>query len=191
MSRTPSTTPAARKDEWGTPAPFVTALALRERVAFGLDPWASHDTAKAGCYFTPERGEDGFALPWNVTPGVPVFAFGNPPYSGDHVPRACEKAYEESIAHEEEVTTYLLLPAATGTRWWHRWAPRAWRKIYIQGRIAFEGAGEHGPEFDSVLLVFSRFWGGPTEDYWAPTPRERGRRGGRVTALPAYEEGAS
>jgi phage N-6-adenine-methyltransferase len=111
-------------DEWETPQAIVDALE-KEFGAFDLDPCARDETAKAANYFT--KDDDGLAQPWFGQ------VYVNPPYSdpGPWVAKALEEV--------GRATTYLLLPAATDTGWFHDLVLAKCNVRFWRGRIKFLG----------------------------------------------------
>jgi DNA N-6-adenine-methyltransferase Dam len=80
----------------------------------------------------------------------------NPPYSEIYL--WCERASHEWL---EGNNTVMLLPARTGTKWFHRWiydkkgyGPRVGREIrLLEGRLKFQGTKNSAP-FDSMVVIF-------------------------------------
>lgn len=68
----------------------------------------------------------------------------NRPGSSDFLRKAVE-------AHADGCTVVMLLPVATGTRWFARWASKG-RIIFLRGRLRFDEAAP--ADFDSMLIVF-------------------------------------
>lgn len=97
------------------------------------------------------RGKDGLLDSWDGYGLVYV----NPPYS-DPAP------WVEKAAHEG-AEVVLLLPAATGTRWWHKYVKMADVILFWEGRIKFldplDGKPKHPARGDSALV----YWGFRTE----------------------------
>lgn len=133
-------------DHWGTPQPFVDALAA-EFGPIDLDPCASDDTAKADVYYTPE--ENGLVQPWTG------LCFVNPPYSD--VRPWIEKAIAEKDAGRAR--SLLLLPNNTDTSWFHDLVLRRGCHVrFLRGRIAFlgyDGQPVDGNRGGNILVLVS------------------------------------
>lgn len=108
---------------------------------FTLDAAATAENALCERYFTVE--DDGLVQSWA---GERVWC--NPPYSA--VARWVEKACTE---RERAVTSILLVPSRTDTRWFQDYAQTADEVRLLPGRLKFSGAKNSAP-FPSVLLVF-------------------------------------
>ena len=61
-----------------------------------------------------------------------------------------EKAYLSSLAG---ATVVCLVPARTGTRWWHAWVKGKAEVRERQGRITFVDAADPAG-FDSVAVIY-------------------------------------
>lgn len=127
---------------WATPPEFFAKLDAE--FGFTLDPCCVPETAKCARYYTP--AEDGLAQDWS---GEVVFM--NPPY-GRSLPAWMKKAWEES---QRGATVVCLVPARTGSAWFHDWAMRG-EVRYLRGRVRFilDGVRKGSPAFDSAVVVF-------------------------------------
>lgn len=129
---------------WATPRALYDAL--DREFGFTLDAAAAADTAKHVRYF--DKDTDALRQSWA---GEVVFC--NPPFGrdlGDWV----EKARAE--AQDGGATIVMLLPARTGTRWFHR-AVLPFAEIrFLQGRVNYVlgGNGNTRAPFDSMVVVF-------------------------------------
>jgi phage N-6-adenine-methyltransferase len=131
---------ASKRHDWETP-PAVFAEYDAE-FHFTLDVCATAATAKCARYFTP--ADDGLGQDW----GDDV-CWMNPPY-GRQMAAWMEKAYRSSLAG---ATVVCLVPARTGTRWWHTWVRGKAEVRERQGRITFVGA-PNPAGFDSVAVLY-------------------------------------
>ena len=109
---------------------------------FTLDVCAQPHTAKCARFFSPE--EDGLAQDWGTHT-----CWMNPPY-GRAIGHWMEKAYRSARAG---ATVVALVPARTGTSWWHAWIAGKGEVRLRQGRITFVGA-LHPAGFDSVAVIY-------------------------------------
>lgn len=121
---------------WGTPPPIVTNLS---RIVGGFDVDAAADltNAKAPTYFGIGGAEpDGLAADWSRYGRK---AWLNCPYNkiGPWVDKAIEQA-------ARGVCTTLLLPAFTGT-WWFHDLFNAGSIVLVRGRIPFIPPPGHDP----------------------------------------------
>lgn len=128
----------ADKDLRPTPQKFFDDL--NREFDFTLDVAASHENAKCKAYFTLD--DDGLFQPWS---GV---CWCNPPYTETHAWVA--KAVAETA---NGVTTVMLLPAATDTKWFHDFILDKHEIRFVKGRIKFEGQTNSAP-FGSMVVVF-------------------------------------
>lgn len=133
---------SSEKMDWGTPLKIVADLSSRFG-HFSLDASASPHNAKAPTYYALENGQDGLKLDWQSN------TFVNPPY-GRSTGNWVKKAYEES---QKGVTSVILIPARTDTKYWHNYVMKASEVLLGQGRIKFEGAEDPAP-FPSAAVVF-------------------------------------
>ena len=141
---------------------------LHRKYTFTLDPAASHWNALADRYCTEDgffrkvhsferevfpdgyeqlSEEDGLTHSWQ---GQVVFC--NPPY-GREIRRWVQKMAEESQGYSLIVA---LLPARTGTNWWHEWVLPYADVQFLQGRIHFEldGVAVGPATFDSAIVRY-------------------------------------
>jgi site-specific DNA-methyltransferase (adenine-specific) len=112
---------------------------------FTLDVCATAENAKCTRFFSPEQ--NGLVQDW----GDDV-CWMNPPY-GTQIGVWMEKAYRSSLAG---ATIVCLVPARTGTRWWHAWVLGKAEIRYRQGRTTFVGATDPAG-FDSVAVIYGPF----------------------------------
>ncbi|MBN6741257.1 hypothetical protein JKG47_12065 [Acidithiobacillus sp. MC6.1] len=89
---------------------------------------------------------DGLSLPWTG------YIWVNPPY-GSSLPKWVNKAMEEGARGTGII---MLVPARTGTRWWHRALDGGAVPIFMRGRLKFWRDGKEGnaAPFDTALLTF-------------------------------------
>jgi phage N-6-adenine-methyltransferase len=127
----------------GTPQALFDALHLE--FGFTLDAAALPENAKLPRFFTPE--EDGLRPPWA---GETVWC--NPPYvPHGQLRRWAQKAADAAAGGS---TSVLLLPASTGSAWWHEVViPTAAEARFVRDRLRFEGTTDRAP-FYSVVVVW-------------------------------------
>jgi phage N-6-adenine-methyltransferase len=128
--------------EWSTPRDFLAGLEA-EFGAFDLDPCATPDNAVCPRYFTQEQ--DGLAQRWQARR-----VFVNPPWGGAISLWLAKAA--ESVARGDAELVVVLVPARTGSRWWHDWAMQG-EVRFLRGRLCFGGARTSAP-FDCALILF-------------------------------------
>jgi site-specific DNA-methyltransferase (adenine-specific) len=129
----------SQRQDWATPWPV-----FREYDAefhFTLDVCATAETAKCARYFTP--ADDGLSQDWGDD-----ICWMNPHY-GRQMGLWMQKASRSSLAG---ATVVCLVPARTGTVWWHTWAVQGEIR-YRQGRIPLVGA-ENPAGFASAAVIF-------------------------------------
>lgn len=129
---------SSASDEWATPQDFYDVVA--RRFPFVLDAAASEVNAKCPRYYT--ESDNGLIQPWAS------WTWCNPPYSlvGSFVDKAIAEA------HFRQVSSVLLVPARTDTRWFHRLAGRADEIRLLKGRLKF-GDGRNSAPFPSALVI--------------------------------------
>lgn len=135
-------------DEWATPRDLFREL--DHEFTFGLDAAASGDNA-----LTPRWLHDALSVDWSALAwGHPVWL--NPPYS------KCRQFVAKAAAEARRgVTTVMLIPSRTDTRWWHEhvWdreqhKPRPGVEVrFLKGRLKFGGSKNSAP-FPSVVVIF-------------------------------------
>jgi site-specific DNA-methyltransferase (adenine-specific) len=133
--------------EWATPQDLFDSLDADFH--FTLDAAANDGNHKCGYYLTgPCRKAQwcmcGLCWPWAGTVWL------NPPY-GRGVDKWVAKAKAEM---ERGVTTVMLLPARTDTKWFHEvyGQPNIWVD-FIKGRLKFGGQQNPAP-FPSMTIWF-------------------------------------
>jgi len=122
-----------KSDDWSTPAELYDSLDAE--FSFDLDP------CRLGAF-------DGLLREWRGR------VYVNPPYS--NVGKWLEKGAIELASGRASVLVYLL-PARTGTRWFHEHVlERAAEIRYIRGRLRFGNASSSrfNAPFDSMVVVF-------------------------------------
>lgn len=124
---------------WSTPDGLFREL--DKEFEFAVDVCALPENAKCPKFFTPE--DDGLLQDWF---GV---AWCNPPY-GNRIGDWVEKAYRESF---NGVTTVLLLPVRTDTRWFHSWILGKAEIRFFKGRLKF-GGSENAAPFPSMVVIY-------------------------------------
>lgn len=131
---------ASKSQDWETPWPVFRKYDAEFH--FILDVCATAETAKCARYFTP--ADDGLVQDWGD-----AVCWMNPPY-GNQIGAWMEKAYRSSLAG---ATVVCLVPARTGTRWWHAWVLEKAEVRLRKGRITFVGV-PHPAGFDSVAVIY-------------------------------------
>ena len=138
--------PDPYRDEWQTPPPLVggiNKLLPGGNHPFTLDPCSSPDpalvpthgirrrligpcTGKADC-------QCGLCARWSAE-----YVFVNPPYGPALVPWTRKCAYEtDRSTSGPAALVAALVPAHTGSRWWHRAAGTASAVYLLEGRVPF------------------------------------------------------
>jgi phage N-6-adenine-methyltransferase len=150
-------------DEWSTPQDLFDALDLE--FGFDVDVAATDGNSKCdGRYWGPDNpgNPDALAIDyWGFTdesgrPQRGFVCFLNPPYSkcAAFVAKAAEQ-------RDAGVTTVMLIPSRTDTRYWHahiwdrhRHQPRRGVEVrFLKGRLKF-GGGKNSAPFPSVIVIF-------------------------------------
>lgn len=124
---------------WRTPRWLFDQL--NAEFNFFLDVAASRENALCQYFYVEE--EDALTQPW-----APYACWCNPPYR--HLYPWVQKAYDES---RKGATVVMLLPASTGSRWFHEIVQPHAEVRFLRGRLRFEGA-KHSATFDSMVVVF-------------------------------------
>ena len=130
---------------WCTPQDFFDEL--DQEFHFQLDAASTDKSTKCEKHYTPET--DGLSQSWDV--GGTVWC--NPPYGkaiGDWV----RKAYEESL---RGVTTVMLIPSRTDTRYFHDYIYGNAEIRFLKGRLKFtdeDGVPGGTAPFPSMLVIF-------------------------------------
>jgi phage N-6-adenine-methyltransferase len=138
-----------RRDDWGTPKDLFESL--NNVFNFAVDLAADANNTLCPDYCSKEEDDNGFfdCSSKVFEHLVDRWCWCNPPYGES----------KNSLAHwiteisERVPKTLVLIPSATGNKWWHTvvW-PKAKFIIFIRGRLQFEGAPQVA-QFDSVLLA--------------------------------------
>lgn len=129
------------KDKWATPQYLFDKM--NEEFNFTLDPCCEIETAKCEKYYTPY--ENGLSKSWG---GEVVFC--NPPYSQLYI--WLKKCYEESL--KPNTIVVALVPVSGSSKWWNRLVTNKCEIRFIEGRVAFVGAGKSPAPFSSVWLIY-------------------------------------
>lgn len=111
---------------------------------FTLDPCCMVESALCKTFFTPEQ--DGLKQSWQ---GHRVFM--NPPYGRGLLDKWCCKAVEECL--KGNCLIVGLLPASTGSKWWHKWIEGYATVRFLKGRVHFGGC-KNSPPFDSAVVLW-------------------------------------
>lgn len=151
-----SKTPEESRDLWGTPKSLFNLL--DEEFNFVLDVCANEQNAKCENYINEE--EDTLQADWkkkiNARARLPA-VFMNPPYAKGVLVKFLAKAVEE---YKKGLTVVALLPASTGTEWWHTYIMgKACEVRFIKGRVQHEppktlNKPKNGPAFDSAVVIW-------------------------------------
>lgn len=140
---------SSQSGDWETPKSMVERLS--HFFYWDLDVCASRPNVCEN-FFSPE--DDGLAQDWHG------LCWMNPSYGkkrkiGDWI----AKARKQGTTYED-TTVVCLLPARTGTHWWHDNVPYADYVVFVEGRLRFDlPGGEEAPHsagFPSALVVFGK-----------------------------------
>lgn len=126
-----------------TPKHIILAARKLFGVEFDLDVCA-HRNNVCERFWTIE--DDGLKHEW---PQANIWC--NPPYSRGNIERWVAKAINSQI---DDQTTTMLLPANTGTKWFHWLVGNNWNIVLLEGRIRFDQNGVQTKQtgsFDSML----------------------------------------
>jgi len=137
---------------WQTPPEIWQSVLNRLGIVqFDLDPCSPGDCPWGiPCADRFTQADDGLSRSWGA-PGAVVWV--NPPYG-----RALTLWIDKIIAEAARgVRVIALVPARTGTGWWHRALDAGGKPEFLRGRLRFLGKdgvpGDAAP-FDSALLWF-------------------------------------
>jgi phage N-6-adenine-methyltransferase len=134
-----------KSDEWSTPQHIFDKL--NNIYSFTLDPASDGANNKCAKHYTLQT--NGLVQSWlNET------VFINPPYSKTY--DWVKKAHTE--AKENGVTSVVLIPARTDTRYWHEYCMdgNVCSSItFIKGRLKFGNQKNCAP-FPNVIVVFDK-----------------------------------
>jgi site-specific DNA-methyltransferase (adenine-specific) len=141
---------------WGTPVDLFQSLL--EEFDFGVDVAATAENSCCGLFIDKEQ--DGLQTPWGDFLLPHQAAWCNPPYGRGIV----NWIFKAVCEHRQGVTTVMLLPARTDTRWFHDliWdeslcdTRRRIELRFLRGRLRFRGADNAAP-FPSMIVVFWAF----------------------------------
>lgn len=139
---------SSNRSDWETPPTLVADL--QTVFDFDLDVCASRPNV-CEQFYSPE--DDGLIKPWYG------LIWMNPPYSRKcHIDQWTRKARIE--ARQPGCTVIALLPARTGTRWWHASVPYADLCVFVKGRLRFHLPGGepalHSAGFPSALVAWGK-----------------------------------
>jgi phage N-6-adenine-methyltransferase len=140
-------------DEWATPEDFYRGVFHEFGCTF--DAAATAENTQCDFWYGPgsEFGEDALAVNWSEF--ADQWHWCNPPYS------KCREFVAKAAAERRKgVTTVMLLPARTDTRWFHEslWDSSTHRPQtdieirLLRGRLKFVGSKNSAP-FPSMLVV--------------------------------------
>lgn len=127
------------KMDWETPKPLFDRY--NQEFHFKLDAAANEKNHKVPVFYT--KTENGLLMNW-ISP-----TWCNPPY-GNGIIEWVKKAYEES---KNGITSVLLLPARTDTKWFHEYVYGKAEIRFLRGRIKFVGAKSTAP-FPSMIVIY-------------------------------------
>lgn len=148
-------------DEWATPREFF--MALDAEFGFGVDAAARDGNALKDVYLGPDHpnpaARDALVPDWREVAevcGVAPVYWCNPPYS-----RCAEFVAKAAEGQRRGVTTVMLIPSRTDTRYWHAYVWDQDRRVYrpgvevrfVKGRLKFGDSTNSAP-FPSVVIVF-------------------------------------
>jgi len=137
---------SSKRSDYESPPDLVADL--KTVFPFDLDVCASRPNV-CERFYGPER--DGLSTTWSG------LCWMNPPYGQrQHIDQWVFKARIE--ARRPGCTVVALLPARTGTRWWHETVPHASLCVFVKGRLRFHLPGgepaPHSAGFPSALVVW-------------------------------------
>lgn len=134
---------SSKTDEWATPQKLFDKL--NQFYKFTLDPCATKENAKCSKFYTKQ--DNGILQNWSGE-----VAFVNPPYS--EVADWVEKCYQENL--QNGVTSVLLIPSRTDTKWFHKFCMKADLIQFVKGRVKFENGSSkpNSAPFPSMIVVF-------------------------------------
>ena len=134
---------------WQTPPEIWRGVLARLGIErFSLDPCSPGAVSPIPCADRFTEADDGLSRSWGE-PGSVVWV--NPPYG-----KALTLWIDKMIAEGSRgVKVIALVPARTGTRWWHRAVDSGGHPEFLRGRLRFLGRdgtpGDAAP-FDSALI---------------------------------------
>ena len=159
------------KRKYSTPQPFFDRL----NAVFGpftLDAAAETSTAKCDKYFTEE--DDSLIQDWSQDTVFLNAPFGRHEMAckpkckkkrcvtrGFHIEKDIpgtedwvQKAWIESL---KGATVVAIIPASTGTKWFHSYVMGATKLIIVEGRVSYFYKGEStgSPDFDTIVAVWT------------------------------------
>lgn len=146
----------SRDMTWQTPPEIWQAVLDRLGIdRFDIDPCSPGPSSRIPCADRFTEVEDGLSRSWGQPGSV---AWVNPPYG-----RALSVWVDKMITEAARgVTVIALVPARTGTQWWHRAIESGGRPEFLRGRVKFIGKdgtpGDAAP-FDSALI----WWRSPAD----------------------------
>lgn len=111
--------------EWETPPYLFELIVKTYNVNLILDPCATDENHKCGCWFT--KKENGLTRNWFGN------SFVNPPYVDVKI--WIEKCYNEHI--KNNITVVALVFSKTDTKWWHEFVEGKAEYHFIKGRVPF------------------------------------------------------
>lgn len=137
-------------DEWSTPDDLFETL--DGEFTFWLDAAASEANSKCTAFYAID--DDALKADWRGPAGWSVWL--NPPYS-----RCSEFVAKAAAERLNGVTTVMLIPSRTDTKYWHahiwdreRHQPRPGVEVrFIKGRLKF-GDQKNSAPFPSVVVIF-------------------------------------
>jgi phage N-6-adenine-methyltransferase len=141
-----------KSDEWETPDALFELLSAEFH--FTLDAAATRANRKCSLYLGPDHEHpalrDALTVAWTGAGSGAVWL--NPPYS-----RVAEFVAKAAAEQQHGVTSVLLLPARTDTRWFHAhlYQKPGVEVRFLKGRLRFKGGANSAP-FPSMVVVL---WG--------------------------------
>lgn len=142
---------SSKAEDWETPQWLFDFL--NDRFAFTLDAAADEFNTKCDNYFSEKN--NALLQSWQ---GHNVFI--NPPFSREYgkrtknyLPKWVHKMWKEALYPNTLVVA--LLPARTGTQWWHPYVTSADEVIFVKGRLHFSNSPTGAP-FNSAIVIWGR-----------------------------------
>lgn len=137
------------RNKWATPKPFFDKL--NDKFNFTLDVCASPENAKVPHFFTEH--ENGLKQDWRG-----YVCWMNPPYGRGLIEQWVEYATRNTHhGSGSNCTVVGLLPARTGSSWFHKWVLPYAQVYFVKGRVQFvppPGVQKSSNPQDSVIAVW-------------------------------------
>lgn len=141
----PKQKPHRSKQDYGTPPEFLAALRNMLGIdGFDWDLAASPENTVSHLYYTEEQNS--LHQTWTSNGG---WDWLNPPFA-DIAPWVT-KAFESTTQLGTKIA--MLVPASTGSNWWHDWVHNTAYVLFVRPRLTFVGCKDPYPK-DLALLLY-------------------------------------